>query len=156
VSGGLVGVGYVGVGYGGCMATMTDADRDTFLQERRVGVLAIAREGQGPLVAPIWYRYVEGVFEICMGGSTAKARLLRARGRASICVQDEDRPYRYVSAEGPVDVVDLGAGARDAVQAMAARYLGEHAGQRYAEAFKTPDEVMVRLTVHAWRTEVLG
>ncbi len=141
------------------MATMTDAERDSFLLERRVGVLAIGRDGAGPLVAPIWYRYLPGEgFEICMGGSTAKAVRLRAEGRASICVQDESRPYRYVSVEGTVSVEPLGdvEQARPVIEQMASRYLGDAAGAAYAKAFRTPDEVVVRVTPTRWRTEVLG
>ncbi|MEZ5263456.1 MAG: TIGR03618 family F420-dependent PPOX class oxidoreductase [Acidimicrobiia bacterium] len=141
------------------MATMSDDERDAFLQERRVGVLAMGRDGAGPLLAPIWYRYEPGAgFEILMGGSTAKAARLRAEGRASICVQDEGRPYRYVTVEGAVTVESLGGleAARPAIEQMASRYLGSAAGAAYAKAFRTPDEVIVRLTPERWRTEVLG
>ncbi len=138
------------------MGMMSDAERDEFLAERRVGVLAMGRDEAGPLLAPIWYRYADGTFEICMGGSTAKARRLRAEGRASICVQAEDRPYRYVTAEGPVTVEPLGDATKDTIREMASRYLGERAGAHYAEAFATPDEVLVTLRVERWRAETLG
>ena len=139
------------------MADMTDEERDSFLGERRLGVLAMGRSGKGPLLAPIWYRYTPGgTVDICMGGSTAKAARLRAEGRASMCVSDEGNPYRYVTVEGPVTVTPLGDTARDEVQAMATRYLGRAAGAHYAENFSTPDEVIVRLTPANWRTEVLG
>ena len=85
------------------MATMNDDERDTFLQERRVGTLAIGRVGKAPLLAPIWYRYAPGsTVDICMGSTSAKARRLRAEGRASMSVMDEGNPYRYVTVEGPV------------------------------------------------------
>jgi PPOX class probable F420-dependent enzyme len=139
------------------MPAMSDDERDAFLQERRIGVLAIGREQRAALVAPIWYQYAPGgPIEICMGGSTPKARRLRAEGRASFCVHDDGRPYRYVTAEGPVTVTPLGQAAREAIEAMASRYLGAAAGRRYAEAFSTPDEVIVRLTPEWWHTEVLG
>ena len=139
------------------MSTMNDAERDAFLLERRLGTLAIARDGKGPLLAPIWYRYTPGgTVDICMSGSSAKAVLLRAAGRASMCVSDEGRPYRYVTVEGPVTVTDLGDSAREEILAMATRYLGATGGAHYAEAFSTPDEVIVRLTPTQWRTEVLG
>lgn len=139
------------------MAEMSDDERDSFLGERRLGTLAIGRAGKGPLLAPIWYRYTPGgTVDICMGGSTAKAHRLRAEGRASMCVSDEGNPYRYVTVEGPATVTPLGDGARVAVQAMAIRYLGRTAGTAYAEAFSTPDEVLVRITPERWRTEVLG
>lgn len=139
------------------MATMRDDERDHFLQERRVGILAIGRVGKAPLLAPIWYQYTPGgTLDICMGGSTAKARRLRAEGRASVCVQDEARPYRYVTVEGPVTVTPLGDATHDTIQAMASRYLGESAGQRYADSFRTPDEVIVALTPENWHSEVIG
>ena len=139
------------------MAAMTDTERDAFLLETRLGTLAMGRVGKGPLLAPIWYSYTPGAtIDICMGGSTPKAHRLRAEGRASMSVSDEGRPYRYVTVEGPVTVTPLGDRAREEVQAMAIRYLGERAGARYGEAFQTPDEVIVRLTPEHWRTEVLG
>ena len=136
---------------------MSDEDRDAFLMERRVGVLAIGRAGKGPLLAPIWYQYTPGgMIDICMGGSTVKAARLRAEGEASVCVQDEARPYRYVTVEGHATVESLGDTARERVTSMAKRYLGEQAGQHYCDAFSTPDEVIVRITPRHWHTEVLG
>ena len=82
------------------MAEMSDADRDEFLAERRIAVLAIGREGKGPLCAPVRYRRRhDGAFEIAMADASAKARHLRASGQATLCVQDEGRPYRYVTVE---------------------------------------------------------
>lgn len=136
---------------------MTDRERDAFLAERRVGVLAVQRRGAGPLLAPIWYLYEPGgPFRIYMGGSTAKAHRLRSEGRASICVQAEDRPYRYVTAEGPVTISLLGEATHEAIRTMASRYLGDTAGARYADAFATPDEVVVTLQPQRWRSETLG
>ena len=142
---------------GFAMATMTDSERDDFLSERRLGNLAISRPDRGPLIAPIWYQYTPGgTIDICMGGSSAKALALGRAGRASMLVSDEGRPYRYVSVEGPVSISLLGDSAKATIQAMATRYLGERAGAGYAEAFSTPDEVIVRLAPEHWRTEVLG
>ena len=148
---------------------MDDSTRDAFLLERRLGTLAIARVGKGPLLAPIWYRYTPGgTVDICMGGSSAKARRLRAVGRASMSVLDEGQPYRYVTVEGPVTVEDLGEATHDEILAMSTRYLGAKGGARYTSDFmenlKTDTlhddhgttEVLVRITPQNWRTEVLG
>jgi PPOX class probable F420-dependent enzyme len=140
------------------MAEMTDAERDEFLAERRVAVLAIERRDQGPLCAPIWYRRAaDGTFEVAMADASVKARLLRARGRATLCVQDEGRPYRYVTAEGPVTLRVMSATeCHEALTDIASRYLGAEAGARYADAFPGHDEALVTLTPERWRTEVLG
>ncbi len=141
----------------GPMATMTDAERDAFLLEKRLGNLAIGREGTGPLLAPIWYQYTPGgTIDVCMSGSSAKARRLRAEGRASMLVSDERFPYRYVSVEGPVSIDVLGDRTFAAIESMAARYFGAEGGKRYAEQFATEDEIMMHLTPERWRTEVLG
>lgn len=141
----------------GAMGMMSDAERDAFLGERRVGVLAMGRDGAAPLLAPIWYLYEPGgAFRIYMSGSSAKARRLRAEGRASICVQAEDRPYRYVTADGPVTVEPLGEATHDALREMASRYLGEAAGAKYADSYSPPDEVVVTLVPQRWRAESIG
>lgn len=140
------------------MGTMTEKERDAFLAERRVAVLAIGREGAGPLCAPVWYRRTaDGSFEIAMADASVKARLLRARGRASLCVQDESRPYRYVSVEGPVSLRVMTPEERHvAITDIAGRYLGAEGGARYADAFPGHDEALVTLVPDRWRTEVLG
>lgn len=137
---------------------MTDSERDAFLAERRVAVLAIAREGKGPLCAPVWYRRNgEGGFDIAMANGSAKAHRLRAAGRATLCVQDEGRPYRYVTAEGPVALRVLTADeCHDALVDIASRYLGDTAGRAYADNFPGHEEALVTLTPERWRTEVLG
>ncbi|MCP3990500.1 MAG: pyridoxamine 5'-phosphate oxidase [Actinomycetia bacterium] len=137
---------------------MNDEERDQFLAERRIAVLAIERDGKGPLCAPIWYRRTDsGLFEIAMANSSVKAKLLRVSGRATLCVQDESLPYRYVTVEGPVSLRVLSNAERhDVLVGIASRYLGDEGGARYADAFPGHDEALVSLTPERWRTEVLG
>ena len=128
---------------------MTPAEREAFLTDVRVGVLAIARDGKGPLALPIWYQYEDGDVIIGMAADSLKARLLRRAGRASMTVQDETPPYRYVMVEGPVTV---GHEDRDPLS-MPTRYLGAELGAWYAEqnAGGDPgDSVIVRLTPERW------
>ena len=139
------------------MALMSDQQRDEFLTEVRVAILAIDRATKGPLCAPVWYRYREGSFEIAMASDSAKAILLRRAGRASVIVQQETLPYQYVSAEGPVKVTVMSQEERHAfLLEVASRYLGPDQGARYADNFPDHDEALVTLTVENWRTEVLG
>ncbi len=129
--------------------TMTDSERSDFLAAVRVGVLAIDHPGHGPLALPIWYQWEAGQVLIGMDGTSLKARLLRAAGRATMTVQTEAAPYQYVSVEGPVTVT---AESRDNL-AMATRYLGPELGQWYADNNpSTADTVLVRLSPEKWRT----
>ena len=130
--------------------SMSARERDAFLAEARVGVLAVDEPGRGPLALPIWYQYADGVIEFGMDGASRKAELLRAAGRATITVQDETPPYRYVSVEGPIEVTER---ERD-VLGVASRYLGAELGAWYAERNpSTPSTVVVRLTPEHWRTQ---
>jgi nitroimidazol reductase NimA-like FMN-containing flavoprotein (pyridoxamine 5'-phosphate oxidase superfamily) len=133
------------------MATgsMSAAERDEFLADVHVGILAVDEPGRGPLALPVWYQYENGEVMIGMDGNSVKATLLRAAGRATLTVQTEEPPYKYASVEGPV-VIE--ADQRDDFQ-MASRYLGAELGRWYADTNPSTDEsVVVRLTPEHWRT----
>ncbi|MCH2624067.1 MAG: pyridoxamine 5'-phosphate oxidase family protein [Acidimicrobiales bacterium] len=140
------------------MAEMNDEERDNFLNEVRVGVLAIERDDKGPLCAPIWYRYSTDLgFEIAMAYDSAKSILLRRHGAATICVQDEQLPYRYVTAEGQATVELMTPEERDEVlRDIAIRYLGEQLGNQYADAFPGHEEAKVTIKARRWNSDVLG
>ena len=103
--------------------TMTVAERESFLAAVHVGVLAVDEPGRGPHALPVWYLYDDGEVLIGIDGSSRKAALLRAAGRASLTVQTETAPYQYVSVEGPVV---LEPAMHDEL-ALATRYLGDRA-----------------------------
>ena len=128
---------------------MTPEEREAFLADVHVGILSIARTGKGPLALPIWYQYEDGYVRIGMGGKSLKAKLLRRAGRATMTVQTETPPYKYVMVEGPIVVL---AEQRDDY-AMASRYLGPELGKWYAETNpSTSESVIVRLTPENWLT----
>ena len=132
---------------------MTAAEREAFLADLHVGVLSIQRDGKGPLALPIWYQYEDGVVMIWMSGESVKAKLLRRHGRASMTVQDESPPYRYVMVEGPVTVTPSD---RD-ILPIAIRYLGEEMGRGYAAQNPADDSsVIARLTPERWLTVDYG
>ena len=134
---------------------MTREEREAFLAETHVGLVAVVDPGSGPLVVPVWYEYTprEGI-RFATGGTSRKATLLRAAGRAGFCVQTESPPYRYVSVEGSVALaaVDYGRDIRD----MALRYLGRERGTAFLESF-APEidataQILVTITPERWRT----
>jgi PPOX class probable F420-dependent enzyme len=109
---------------------MSVAEREEFLGQVHVGVLSVAAgDGRGPITAPVWYGYQPGgLITVITGRESRKGRAIRAAGRVSLCVQSEDRPYRYVSIEGPavLEALDL-----DERLALARRYLGTEGGDKY-------------------------
>ena len=132
---------------------MSVEQREAFLAGVHVGILSIQRDGKGPLALPIWYRYEDGQVLIHISGDSVKAKLLRRHGRASLTVQDETPPYRYVMVEGPVTLAHEG---RD-ILPIAVRYLGDELGRQYASANPpTEQSVVARLTPERWLTTDYG
>ncbi len=132
---------------------MSTEQREAFLAGLHVGILSIQRDGKGPLALPIWYQYEDGQVIIHMARDSVKAVLLRRHGRASMTVQDETPPYRYVMVEGPVTVAHEGR----EITSMAIRYLGDELGRQYAADNPTTDEsVVARLRPERWLTTDYG
>jgi len=62
-------------------------------------------------------------------------------------------PYKYVSVEGPLEIVELDAEASSAAsEPMAIRYLGEEMGRRYAASSGGPNDIVIRLRPDRWFT----
>lgn len=136
---------------------MTEAEREAFLAGLHVGVLAIERAEGPPLAVPVWYSYEPGgAVEVLTSASSYKGRLVAAVGRATLCAQQEQLPYKYVSVEGPATIDLLGEEGPAAVEAMAIRYLGEEMGRSYAASGVADDEARITITPERWRTVDYG
>lgn len=130
--------------------TMSAQEREAFLAAPHVGLLAVARPDGPPLMTPLWYRYEPGgAVEFTTEGDSEKARLLRASGIASLCVQREEMPPAYVTVDGPVEIGDAD---RDLRIDIASRYLGPEGGVTYVDNAPVADDIVVRLTPSRWRT----
>ena len=129
---------------------MTQAEREAFLADLHVGVLAIPNPDGAPLTAPIWYSYQPGgEIEILTGPESQKGRRLKEGVRVTMVAQQEALPYAYVSVEGTV--TGIRPGTPDDTLAMAVRYLGEETGRGYADA-DGGGSVMVSIRPERWLT----
>jgi hypothetical protein len=131
------------------MTKMTQDEKEAYLSEVRIGVLAINDAGSGPLTAPLWYDYRPGgeIFMI-VAADSRKGKLLAVGQRVSLVVQCEALPYSYVSVEGPVTSVS--PVTFDELLSMAYRYLGEKQGRQYAQAAGIEKEIGVRVRPERW------
>lgn len=131
--------------------TMTDSERREFLAGLHVGVFGVERPDGPPLVVPVWYSYEPGGDVVVLtSASSLKGRLAAAAGRASLCAQQEELPYKYVTVEGTVEIDALGDDAQAAVLPMAIRYLGEKMGTGYAAGDTATDEIRIRIRPERW------
>ncbi|HEX3923632.1 MAG TPA: pyridoxamine 5'-phosphate oxidase family protein [Streptosporangiaceae bacterium] len=137
--------------------TMSVAEREQFLAGLHVGVLSVAVSGgRAPLAVPVWYDYRPGGHvSVITSRHSRKGQAILAAGRMSLCAQDENPPYRYVSVEGPVETDELELDER---LAMARRYLGTEGGDRYVadNPDTSGDNLMFRMTPQHWLTVDYG
>jgi PPOX class probable F420-dependent enzyme len=133
--------------------SMSQAEREQFLAEVHVGVLSVAQgDGRGPLTIPVWYSYQPGgLVSVSTGHGTRKASAIGAAGRFSLCVQDEQPPYKYVTVEGPAVIENAELAERIE---LARRYLGTKGGDAFIAANPGIDgeEIIIRMTPETWLT----
>ena len=130
---------------------MTMEERQAFLAEVHVGVIAINEPGRGPLAVPVWYAYEPGGdVQVLMQADSRKMVGIEAADRFSLCAQQEAPPYKYVTVEGPVANVRPYDIDTDLL-AMATRYLGKYGGAAYAAgADPNGNGVLVSMTPEHW------
>jgi PPOX class probable F420-dependent enzyme len=132
-------------------SNMSRQVREEFLAGLHVGVISIAsQDGRGPLAVPVWYAYSPGgTVNVITGRGMRKAAAIMAAGRFSLCAQDENPPYKYVTVEGPVAIEDATQAER---LELARRYLGPEGGDAYIAANPGGNWIMLRMTPEHWLT----
>jgi uncharacterized protein len=116
---------------------MSDAEREAFLEEPHVAVLAIPRGDRPPHATPVWYHHQPGgnvsFFTGTQGCRSRKAQLIEEAGVVSLCVQQETFPYKYVTVEGAIVQIDRPPTAEQAL-AIVRRYLPKEQAQGFVAA----------------------
>ena len=122
---------------------MSEQEREEFLKEANVAVLATVGGGGRAHAAPIWYLYEDGVFIMSTGRGSQKHRNVEAQPEITLVVDRRSLPYYAVMAQGRAEI-----GPRLADEErrrMAVRYLGEELARAYVERVSGEDSVTIRL-----------
>ncbi|MEV6979172.1 pyridoxamine 5'-phosphate oxidase family protein [Kitasatospora sp. NPDC093806] len=133
---------------------MSSTERERFLAGVHVGVLAVDGSGPAaaPLAVPIWYAYRPGgLVTVLTGRDSVKAGRIRAAGRFTLCVQQEQPPCRYVSVAGPVVAIEDRIDPAERA-ALAHRYLPPATALSYlaATAEQLVADIAVRMRPERW------
>lgn len=135
---------------------MSREEREAFLAELHVGIVGISSPNRGPVLVPVWYSYEPGgEIAFVTDKDSQKTALLRAEGRFTLCVQNEESPYQYVSVEGSIVSIKDTEDDSD-LRRMARRYLGKTEGDAYVEEIDKIEEVLVRMLPDKWSTADYG
>ena len=122
---------------------MTDEEIKQFLDEKRIGVLGVNRQGEPPQLIPIWFRYDGDVIWMMSEKQVSKIDNIREDPQVSLCVDDETFPYRAVVAYGTVELVE--ENVQETRRALARRYLGDAAGEAYAAEPRPRGTILLKL-----------
>src|SRR6476659_3611221 len=128
---------------------LTPKDMGDLLELPLLAVLATYRRDGTVLLSPVWHEWREGGFHVVTGSRDGKAGHLRRDPRASIVVCDDGPPYRGIEIRATARLSRLEDGS--VVSRIAARYLGQEAGERYAET--AGDDLLICLEpgdLRAW------
>jgi len=132
------------------MTKMSQEEKQNFLADLHVGVLAINDPSHGPLTVPVWYDYAPGgEMWFLTGPGSRKGKLLKKGSRVSLCAQTESPPYKYVSIEGPIVAIEP-ADREKHGRPMAHRYLGKKMGDQYTDRGGSEASVVVRVRPEQW------
>jgi len=135
--------------------SMSGKEREEFLAATHVGILSVAEVGgRAPLAVPIWYRYEPGgSVHFITDSNSRKGTLLKKAGRATLVVQNEALPYKYVTVEGPVTISREYDRVRE-IDEVAYRYLGREIGEMYlkssADDYASAENVLVTIKPERW------
>ncbi|MBA4180968.1 MAG: hypothetical protein C0506_10305 [Anaerolinea sp.] len=128
--------------------TMTPDQRDAFLRQPRTAVLCTLRRDGGIHSVPVWFRWDGAELRIITERGSAKHRNVVRTGRATLCVDERDGHFRYVTVEGPVRVEDIVT--RDERLALHTLYRGPEAAEKVVAEGGHEKMVLLVLTPERW------
>ena len=118
-------------------------NREEFLRQPNVAVLATVGLGGRAHAAPIWYLYEDGVFIMSTGRGSQKHRNIERHPEVTLVVDRRTLPYYAVMVQGSAEVGP--PLSQELRLKMAVRYLGEEMGQAYVARRSAGDSVTIRL-----------
>ena len=80
------------------------------------------------------------------GEQTVKGRNLRRDPRVTMCVDDQEPPYSYVTVEGTATVSSDVDGMLPWSTRIGGRYMGEDQAEAFGRRNAVPGELLVRIT----------
>ena len=115
----------------------------SLLEAASPAVLTTYRKDGSALVSPVWFRWMDGGFEVVIAKGDVKLRHLGGDPRCILVVFEAVRPFRGIEVRGVGELVECDISSARA--AIAGRYLGVADGERFAVERKSTPGVLLRL-----------
>ena len=116
---------------------------ESLLHAPSPAVLTTYRKDGTAVASPVWFRFQDNTFEVVIAQDDVKLRHLAARPQCELVVFEAVPPFRGVRVRSHQPMLDR-AGAQQARAEIAARYLGEERGKRFAAERASPG-ILLRL-----------
>ncbi len=108
--------------------------------------LATTRKDGRPHVTPIWFVLDDqGSLVFTTGADTVKGRAIKRDPRVSLCVDDQEPPYDFVTVEGDVEISDDLQELLDWATRIGNRYMGADRAEEFGRRNAVPTELLVRV-----------
>jgi PPOX class probable F420-dependent enzyme len=88
---------------------MTSDERRQFLETHRLAILGVERRNKAPHLSPVYYVVDGDDLLVSVTKTRAKTKLILRAGSLSLCVLDEQFPFRYLRVEGSASFDEEGA-----------------------------------------------
>jgi hypothetical protein len=114
----------------------------------RTAKLAVTRKDGSPHVAPVWVDLDGDELVFMTGADTIKGKSILRDGRVSVCFDDEQPPFSFLTLTGiaraastdPAELLRWGT-------RIAARYMGADQAEAYGRRNAVPPEMVVRVSI---------
>jgi PPOX class probable F420-dependent enzyme len=127
---------------------LSDKEIRTFLKEPNIAVIATVKPDGSPHAVPTWYEYEEGDIVLHMGPKSLRYGNLQLNDRVALCIDTRMPPYKAVIINGRARMEEGTYRGKNGerMRKMAVHYLGEAAGNRYADSIEGQRTVIARVT----------
>jgi PPOX class probable F420-dependent enzyme len=121
-----------------------DAAIEAFIDQIPVGVMGTVRKDGQPRLSTVYYLRDGDRLFVSTESKRGKARDVERTGRASFCVQGMEKPFPFVTIEGPATVLRSGIG--DITARVFSQVLGQPVDPQTDEALAAVDRVVIEIT----------
>jgi len=106
------------------MSELPDRWIDLIVEKPVIGVLTTYQPDGEAHLSALWVDYDEDRDVIHMNSERPRVKVANAEreGRGAVLLMDPDNPYRWVSANGPIEVTE--EGAREDIDRLAGKFMG--------------------------------
>ena len=129
------------------MAQMTGDEWKAFVSTgTRTGKIATTRADGRSHVVPVWFVLDGEDVIFTTGADRVKAKAMRRDPRVSICVDDQEPPYAYVTIEGTARLEENSPDLLRWSMLIGGRYMGADRAEEFGRRNAVPGELLVRVT----------